>query len=88
MSDDIESELKRIIPDEAQQTLWKGPYPQAGIANATIGGDYSERRYFVQDCFETLRKARLIRQDKDLMTEIRAYIRAQRDELSATLDDL
>jgi hypothetical protein len=88
MSDDIESELKRIIPDEAQQTLWSGPYPQA---NATIGGEYSEanqRRYFVQDCFETLRKARLIRQDRDLMGEIRAYIRAQRDELSATLDDL
>jgi hypothetical protein len=75
-----------------QQTLWGGPHPQAGIANATIGGmEYSEanqRRYFVQDCFETLRKARLIRQDADLMGEIRAYIRAQRDELSATLDDL
>ena len=75
-------------PQQPEQRSFS--YPETAYAQASLGitpGDEIERRtFYVEQCVRTLREAQRILRDEKLMTDIRAYIRRERDDLGALLD--
>jgi len=56
--------------------------------SGALGQGVEGREYLMHRTFEVLREASRIRRDDKLMAELRIWLRQQRDELGAFLDEL
>jgi len=50
--------------------------------------EIERRQYHLRNCLNTLVQAQRIRQDADLMRELRDFIRKGRDELTTLVDEI
>ena len=80
MSDDFVRSTRNFLDANPPPTLWV-PTPASRKLSES-----EQKRYRVQQAIMTLKSAAEIRADLQLMSEVRAYVRKEREDLAVFLD--